>query len=263
MTRFVTLSSGSSGNSVYVEHQGVKILIDCGYSGKKIQNLMEQIGEHPKDLDGIFLSHEHSDHVLGAGVLSRRFDIPIYANEGTWMGFLPHAGKLKEENIKLFKTNNFFNFKSMDILPIKTFHDAKEPVGFILYLDNKKITILTDTGIIDEKIAYEIKGSDIYYLEANHDLDALKRGPYTYNAKVRIMSKFGHLSNDQTAEILADALEGKRESVFLSHLSDTNNTPELSKVTVDNFLTSCGLDTKKDIVLEVAERYKPSRIVEL
>lgn len=263
MTKFVTLSSGSSGNSVFVEHKGVKILLDCGYSGKKIQQLMEQIGETPKNLDAIFLSHEHIDHVLGAGVLSRRFDIPIYANKGTWMGFLSRAGKLKEENMKLFKTNNFLNFKSMDILPIKTFHDAKEPVGFIIYLDNKKITILTDTGIIDEKIAYEIKGSDIYYLEANHDLEALKTGPYTYNAKVRIMSKYGHLSNDQTAEILADALEGRRESVFLSHLSDTNNTPELSRVTVDNFLTSCGLDTKKDILLEVADRYKPSRIVEL
>lgn len=263
MTRFVTLSSGSSGNSVFIDHQGTKILIDCGYSGKKIQNLMEQIGEHPKDLDGIFLSHEHNDHVLGAGVLSRRFDLPIYANEGTWMGFMPHAGKLKEENINLFKTNEFFNFKSMDILPIRTYHDAKEPVGFILYLDNKKITVLTDTGVIDEKIAYEIKGSDIYYLEANHDLEALKRGPYNYTTKKRIMSKFGHLSNDQSAEILADALEGKRESVFLSHLSDTNNTPDLSKITVDNYLTSCGLDTKKDIVLEVADRYKPSRIVEL
>lgn len=263
MTKFVTLSSGSSGNSVFIEHKGAKILIDCGYSGKRIQNLMEDIGEHPKDLDAIFLSHEHQDHVKGAGILSRRFDIPIFANKGTWMGFLPYAGKLKEENIKLFKTNKFLNFKSMDILPISIFHDAKEPVGFVLYLDNKKITVLTDTGIVDENIAYQIKGSDVYYIEANHDLEALKRGPYTYNAKMRIMSKFGHLSNDQSAVCLADALEGKNESVFLSHLSETNNTPELSKITVDNYLRNCGLDTKRDIILEVASRNKPSRIVEL
>ena len=112
-------------------------------------------------------------------------------------------------------------------------------------------------------MAYEIKGSDIYYMEANHDLEALKRGPYPYPLKLRVMSNMGHLSNDQSAEVLADALEGKEEKVFLGHLSETNNTPELSRLTVDNYLTSLGLDTKKDILLEVADRYAPSGIVEL
>lgn len=262
MSKFVTLSSGSSGNSVFIEHKKTKILVDCGFSGRKIQNLLAEIGENPKDIDAIFLTHEHIDHVQGAAVLSRRFDIPIYANKGTWLSYLPHAGKLKEENIKVFKTNNFLSFKSMDIIPISIHHDAKEPVGFVIYLGNKKIALLTDTGIVDEKIKYEIKGSDIYYLEANHDLEALKRGPYTYNAKLRIMSKMGHLSNEQSAECLADVLEGKKESIFLAHLSETNNTPELSRITVDSYLTECGLDTKRDVSLEVADRYSPSRIVE-
>lgn len=263
MSSFVALSSGSSGNCVFFEHKGCKILVDCGVSGKKTEELLKAIDESPKDLDAIFLTHEHIDHCQGAGILSRRYNLPIYANKGTWLGFLPYAGKLKEENIKLFKSNNFFNFKSMDILPISIHHDAKEPVGFVIYFDNKKITILTDTGIVDEKIAYEIKGSDVYYLESNHDLEALKRGPYTYNAKVRIMSNMGHLSNDQAAECLADSLVGKNESIFLAHLSETNNTEELSRVTVDSYLTQCGFDTKKDIKLEVAKRYIPSRIVEL
>ena len=148
-------------------------------------------------------------------------------------------------------------------MPIKVHHDANEPVGFVLYLGNQKISILTDTGIVDENMAYEIKGSDIYYMEANHDLEALKRGPYPYPLKLRVMSNMGHLSNDQSAEVLADALEGKEEKVFLGHLSETNNTPELSRLTVDNYLTSLGLDTKKDILLEVADRYAPSGIVEL
>ena len=131
----------------------------------------------------------------------------------------------------------------------------------MLYLANKKITLLTDTGVIDDKIAYQIKGSDIYYLEANHDLEALKIGPYPYNLKLRVMGKMGHLSNDQAAEILGDALEGKGESVFLSHLSTTNNTEELSKITVETYLKSLGLDTDKDIQLEVSKRYEPSRKV--
>lgn len=263
MSKFATLSSGSSGNSVFIEHKGTKILIDCGLSGKKIENLMKEIGQRAENLDAIFLTHEHIDHVRGASVLSRRYDIPIYANKGTRLSFLPQAGKLAEKNIQLFKSNNFLNFKSMDILPVSIHHDAKEPVGFVVYLGNKKITVMTDTGLVDERMLYEIKGSDVYYFEANHDLEALKRGPYTYNAKVRIMSKMGHLSNLQSAEYLAEVLQGANESVFLAHLSDTNNTPELSKVTVENYFNSCGLDTKKDIKLEVADRYKPSRIVEL
>lgn len=263
MSKFATLSSGSSGNSVFIEHKGTKILIDCGLSGKKIENLMKEIGQRAENLDAIFLTHEHIDHVRGASVLSRRYDIPIYANKGTRLSFLPQAGKLAEKNIQLFKSNNFLNFKSMDILPVSIHHDAKEPVGFVVYLGNKKITVMTDTGLVDERMLYEIKGSDVYYFEANHDLEALKRGPYTYNAKVRIMSKMGHLSNLQSAEYLAEVLQGANESVFLAHLSDTNNTPELSKVTVENYFNSCGLDTKKDIKLKVADRYKPSRIVEL
>lgn len=263
MSKFCSLASGSSGNSVFVEHKGSKILIDCGFSGRKIENLLSQIGENPKDLDAIFLTHEHVDHVKGASVMSRRYDIPIYANKGTWLSFIKSAGKLKEENIKIFRSNSFLNFNSFDIFPISIHHDAKEPVGFILYLDNKKITVLTDTGIIDERILNEIRGSDVYYFEANHDLDALKRGPYTYPMKVRIMGKMGHLSNDQAAKSLADAIQGKNEKIFLAHLSETNNSEELCKITVDNYLKSCGLDTNRDINLEVAKRHSPSSIVEL
>lgn len=263
MTKFVTLASGSSGNSSFIEHKGVKVLVDAGFSGKKIQDLLEKVGEKASDLDAIFLTHEHNDHSQGAGVLSKRFDIPIFANAGTWQGFAKKAKRLKDDNIKVFKTDEFVNFKSMDILPISIHHDAREPVGYVFYLGNKKITLLSDTGLVDERIAYEIKGSDIYYMEANHDLEALKMGPYPHNLKLRVMGKMGHLSNDQSAEALADALVGKQEHVFLSHLSDTNNTPELSRLTVDNYLTLMGLDTKKDIKLEVCERYTPSKIVEL
>lgn len=138
MSRFVTLSSGSSGNVSFLEYKGCRILIDAGFSGKKIENLLGQIGEEAKNLDGIFLTHEHNDHIQGAGVLSRRFDIPIYANEGTWKAFSKKAKRLKEENIKIFKTNQFINFKSMDILPISIHHDAMEPVGYVIYLGNKR-----------------------------------------------------------------------------------------------------------------------------
>ena len=263
MDRFAILSSGSSGNSLFVEYRGTRVLIDAGFSGKRIEYLLGEIGASPKDLDAIFVTHEHADHTKGLGTMSRRFDLPIFANEGTWKALVKNCGRIKDENIKIFDSNKFLSFGSMDILPIKIHHDANEPVGFVFYLGNKKISLLTDTGIVDERMAYEIKGSDIYYMEANHDLEALKRGPYPYPLKLRVMSNMGHLSNDQSAEVLADALEGKEEFVFLGHLSETNNTPELSRLTVDNYLSSMGLDTKKDIFLDVADRHLPSGIVEL
>ncbi|MDO4662208.1 MAG: MBL fold metallo-hydrolase [Tissierellia bacterium] len=263
MTKFATLSSGSSGNSVFIEHDGVKVIVDCGFSGRTIEKLIKDIGEDPSTIDAIFLTHEHTDHVKGAGIISRRFDIPIFANEGTWQGFAKVSGKIKEENIKVFKSDNFMRFKNMDILPIRIHHDANEPVGFVFYLNNKKITLLTDTGYVDQKMLYEIKGSDIYYFEANHDIEALKRGPYPFSTKKRIMSNFGHLSNEQSANYLADIIQGRREEVFLAHLSNINNTPDLSFATVDEILTSYGLDTKKDIKLNVAPRNKPSEVIKL
>lgn len=263
MDKFAILSSGSSGNCLFIEYKGSKILVDAGFSARKIENLLKEIGKDANELDAIFLTHEHADHIKGAGTLSRRYNIPIFANGGTWKGIEKCVGKVKDENIRVFNSDKFLSFGSMDIMPIKTHHDANEPVGYILYLGNQKITILTDTGIVDENMAYEIKGSDIYYMEANHDLEALKRGPYPYPLKLRVMSNMGHLSNDQSAEVLADALEGKEERVFLGHLSETNNTPELSRLTVDNYLRSLGLDTNKDIFLDVADRHKPSAIVEL
>lgn len=259
MSKFVVLSSGSSGNSVFIDHAGTKILVDAGFSGRKIENLLQSVGENPKDLDAIFLTHEHGDHSKGAAILAKRHKVPLYANRGTWKAYLPKTKNFKGELIREFKSDEFLNFKSMDIYPISTYHDACEPVGFIIYLGNKKISLITDTGVIDDNMAYHIKGSDIYYLEANHDLEALKIGPYPYNLKLRVMGKMGHLSNDQAAEVLGDVLEGRGEDVFLSHLSTTNNTEELSKITVETYLKGLGLDTDKDINLDVSKRYEPSR----
>lgn len=263
MIKFVPLASGSSGNCVFLDYDGVKILIDCGLSGSKTGKLLEDIGEDPHELSAIFLTHEHHDHTTGVGVLSRRYDLPIYLTEGSRKGFEPSAGRIKEENIHFIKANEFLSFKNMDIRPFSIHHDAKDPVGFVFYLGNKKISLMTDTGFVDKKMEDEIKGSDIYYLEANHDLEALKRGPYPLALKKRVMGKMGHLSNDQTAEILSDLLEGRGEEVFLAHLSDTNNTPDLSRITVDDYLTSLGLNTRKDISLSVANRYRPEKIVRI
>lgn len=263
MIKFASLSSGSSGNSVFIEYDGIKILVDAGFSGKIEKNLLEKIGVDINDIDALFLTHEHTDHVKGAGIISRRYNIPIFANKGTRLGFSEVSGKIKDENINIFKSNNFLRFKNMDIYPFSIYHDSREPVGFDFYLGNKKITLLTDTGNVDYDIVNEIKGSSIYYFESNHDLNALKSGPYTYNAKKRIMSDIGHLSNNQAGEILADVLKGDGEYVFLAHLSSINNSSELSYLTVSDILKSYGIDSEKQISLSVCPRYTPGDVITL
>ena len=154
--RFCSLSSGSSGNCQYIETENMKILIDAGFSGKRIEALLASIDVCPSTLDAIFVTHEHTDHIRGVGVLSRRYDLPLYANESTWLGMESKIGKIKENNIQIFNSEDFIEMKDLTINPIKIYHDALEPVGYILYYKNKKISIVTDTGTIDYNIKKKI-----------------------------------------------------------------------------------------------------------
>src|SRR5690554_6300898 len=140
--RFCSLSSGSSGNCQYIETNNTRLLVDAGFSGKRIETLLASIGVSPTSLDGILVTHEHVDHVKGVGVLSRRYDLPIYANINTWLGMGKIIGEIKEKNKKVLETDKFLNIKDIDIHPIKVFHDAMEPVGFIFYYNKTKVSIV-------------------------------------------------------------------------------------------------------------------------
>lgn len=255
--RFTSLSSGSSGNSLLVESGYEKILIDCGFSGKYILQKLDEIKVDPTKITGIFITHEHSDHIKGAGVLSRKLDVPIYLTRGTYEKSVKCLGKLKDENLKFIRGKQFVGLKDLDILPIKIHHDAKEPVGFVIYHENKKISVISDTGFIDQSMIYEIKGSSLYYFESNHDVEKLINGPYSLMLKKRILSNKGHLSNEQAGIYLADLLEGHGEKVFLSHLSETNNTPKLAFDTVKGILRSYGFDCERTLDIRVCPRYLP------
>lgn len=261
--RICSLSSGSKGNSIFVESDKSKVLVDCGHSGKFLESLMRSIGEKAKDLNGIFVTHEHMDHIKGVGVLSRRYDLPVIANEKTWLAMAPVIGKIDPKNIFVFKTNSFFSFRDMDIHAINTFHDACDPVAFIFYQKKQKISILTDTGIVTDQMKDAIRGSNVYLLEANHDLDMLKKGPYPYNLKKRILSDFGHLSNDSSKIILEDVLKGNAETVILGHLSDENNLEELAFNEIHSHLSGLGAEVGKDIFLRVAPKLSADIITDL
>ncbi len=261
--KFCSLSSGSSGNSEYIETDNSKILIDAGFSGKAIENLLDSINVNPRELDAIFVTHEHADHIKGIGVLSRRYNLPVIANTETWYAMDKKIGKISDKNIYVFQNNRHINFKDLDILPINTSHDSANSCGYVISKGNRKLSIVTDTGIVDDSICEEIKDSDLFFIEANHDIDMLKFGPYPRALKDRILSDYGHLSNDACANLLGDILRGDHEIIQLAHLSRENNTPIKAYETVRNYLWSLGLDVGEQITLEVAERYTPSNLIDL
>lgn len=261
--RFSSLSSGSSGNCIYIESDRSKILIDAGFSGKQVEKLLQSIHVDPTELDAILVTHEHSDHIKGVGVLSRRYRIPVIANEGTWCAMSKKIGKIDEENILIFKNDLFFGLRDLDILPISTSHDSMEACGYIIQKNNKKISLVTDTGLYNLEMMDAMRDSDLFFVEANHDIHMLKNGFYPYHLKQRILSTKGHLSNEDAGRLLGDVIQGNGEKVFLAHLSQENNTPSLAYHTVNNYLLSLGLDTERDIQMTVANRSTPSGIVVL
>lgn len=261
--KFCSLSSGSSGNSLYIETDKSKFLIDAGLSGVRIQKLLTSIGVKAEDLDFIMVTHEHTDHSKGVGVLSRRFNLPVVANYDTWLAMDKTIGKIKDENIIVFKSDNDIELRDVDIHPMSIYHDSVSAVGYIIESGGKKLSVLTDTGFVSEKMKEKIKGSDLYFLEANHDLHMLETGPYPELLKKRVRGLKGHLSNIDCGNVLGEMLRGMGERVFLSHLSEENNTPEKALNTVVDYLRSMGMDTSSDAIIKVADRYKPSMLIEL
>lgn len=261
--RFCSLSSGSCGNSQYIETENMKVLVDAGLSGKKIQELLASIDVDPKELDCILVTHEHGDHVKGAGILSRRFNIPIYANEKTWVGMEEGLGKMKAENIRIFDTNSDFELGDIGVMPFDISHDAAEPVGYSFYNKSKKISIVTDTGCIDSDIKNYIKNSNLLMIESNHDKDMLKMGSYPWYLKQRVSGEFGHLSNEDAGNVISQVISGNNENILLAHLSKENNFPELAHQTVANILNEKGLDLSRDINLELTFAEKATKVYKI
>ena len=261
--KFCSLSSGSSGNCQYIETDNLKILVDGGFSGKKIEVLLSSIGVCANELDGIFVTHEHIDHVRGVGVLSRRYDLPIYANGNTWTGMEKTIGKISSKNTKVFISEKDLDIKDITVHPIKIFHDAMEPVGYVVYYKNKKISIVTDTGWVSDTMKDKIKDSDIYLMESNHDINMLREGAYPWSLKQRVLSTRGHLSNDDAGRVLGEVISGKGEIVLLGHLSGENNLPDLAHRTVKSSMTKLGLDVEKDLTLDLTYRDRVTKVYSL
>ncbi len=263
--KFATIASSSSGNCIYIGTEYTNILIDAGLSGKKIEEGLKELDLTGQDIDAIFVTHEHSDHVNGIGVMSRRYNIPIYATEGTWSNM---PANVKAETIRMdYKRNVYADenmvFNDLNIKPFAIPHDACEPVGYSIMTERDKITIATDIGHISDAIKENVKGSTVLLLESNHDVNMLKNGPYDYNLKKRILSDYGHLSNDNAGKFLSDFADSRLKYVFLGHLSKENNTPQIAFNTVSDIVEKSGIELGGDFNMWVASPYGVKRRIEL
>ncbi|MBT3310808.1 MAG: MBL fold metallo-hydrolase [Desulfobacterales bacterium] len=229
------LSSGSKGNAVYISDGTTSILLDAGLSGIKIQKRLESRGLLPENLDAILVSHEHSDHIRGVGVLSRRFDIPVYINNKTH-GASPGLGKINR--IKTFDCGRDFKINNLKIHPFSVSHDAKDPAGFTITQNGKKIGVATDLGIATHMVKEHLKDCSMLIIEANHDPVMLEEGPYPWPLKQRIKSRVGHLSNEDSKKLLMEVKHDHLSHVLLAHLSEQNNSPEKAKSVVGEALNN-------------------------
>lgn len=264
MITFCPLYSGSSGNSILIGSENTKILIDAGVAGKRVMDALDGIGENPKDIKGIFITHEHIDHVRGAGILSRKLDVPIFANAKTWTAMEGQLGKIKECNIKVIDKTEL-TLGDITIKGYSISHDAVSPMGYNVYIDDKKVTVATDLGYVSEEVKDAINGSTVLLMESNHDVEMLKFGTYPYSLKRRVLSDIGHLSNDDCGKALVDYIVHTKSAkhVFLGHLSKNNNYPELAYKTVEEALRQENIIVGKDLELAMTYRDRPSKIIKL
>jgi phosphoribosyl 1,2-cyclic phosphodiesterase len=218
------LASGSKGNATYVSDGDTAILVDAGLSGIEIARRMEAAGLQMDSLKAILVSHEHSDHVRGVGVLARRHGLPVYITRDTAAAAASQLGRI--DNLKYFETGRDFCIHGLSIHPFTTSHDAHDPSGFTIAQNGHKIGIATDMGIATGMVKEHLKACSLLVLEANHDPTMLIEGPYPWPLKQRIKSRNGHLSNQDSRDLLAEIKHEGLCHVILAHLSETNNTPE-------------------------------------
>ena len=253
------LGSGSSGNSIYFETSDNRFLIDAGFSGKSIENRLKKINVDPETLTSIIVTHEHFDHIQGVGVLSRKYNLPIYITQKSYNVAKKKMGQLASENIKYIE-KNFYLSENTCLEPFEVMHDAKLTLGFNVFdRNNTKVSVATDIGYISKEIKEKFKKSDVIIIESNYSYHMLMTGSYPWHLKNRVKSKKGHLSNDQTSKFLEKIWSQKLKKIYLAHLSKDNNKKELAYEKTHD----CLKKSSKICEIEVCDQHEPLNIFEI
>lgn len=258
MLEICMLASGSSGNAVYVATENTRLLIDAGLSGRRIATALEECNIEAASLDALLISHDHNDHVSGAGVVARRYRLPVYATFLTWQAAAGRIGKIDERQRCELPERGSLIFKDLLVETFPVPHDAAAPVGFLFRNGKNTAGLVTDLGHVTSFIVDRLKNVNCLVLEANHDEKMLIEGTYPWPLKKRILSEKGHLSNHAAAKNLALIRSSATTHVVLAHLSEQNNLPHLALNTACEYLEQSGARPGRDVIVHVAERHKPS-----
>jgi len=235
---FSVLGSGSRGNSVYIESGNTGILIDAGFSGKELAKRLNFIGRELSDVKMVCITHEHNDHISGAGVISRRCSIPVLVNPATFAAGEKRLGKLYR--LSEFETGDQIEFQDLNIRSFRISHDTADPVGFVVSDNELSVGYCTDTGRVTRLMERRLSGCNGLILEFNHNLQLLKNGPYPLSLQQRVRSGQGHLSNEDGSDFLKKIISDKLQVAVLAHLSETNNTSQLARAAAEKILPADG-----------------------
>ncbi len=250
------MGSGSGGNATVIATEKVRLLVDIGFSFRETCKRLTAIGEDPKRIDAVLISHEHSDHVAGLPQLAKRLKAPIHITGLTndaldWNGVDPA--------LELFEAGRRLTIGDIDIDTFTVPHDAVDPVAFCFRSQGVKVGVVTDLGYMPESVRRQIDGCDLLIIESNHDLDMLKVGPHPWFVKQRVMSRVGHLSNQAVSDFLSTDFDRSTSVVILSHLSDANNHPAIARLFAQSALDQA---SARDTRIVVAEQKRPTEVFE-
>lgn len=259
------LSSGSGGNATVLTGGRTRLLVDCGLSCREICRRLSEREIAPESLDGILITHEHSDHVGGVHVMAKKFRLPVYMTaptHGAWQKqYKDSRGeRVRAERLEIFEPGRSFVVGDIEVMPFTIPHDAADPVGFRFTAEGVRVAITTDLGFMPQNVRDQLRHCDGLMLESNHDLEMLRTGPYPWAVKQRVMSRVGHLSNDGLAEFLAGDYDGGAAFLILAHLSEHNNHPDLARVAAEKAL---GARARHGFRLELARQDRPLAAITL
>ena len=258
--RVSILGSGSAGNSIFIEIDNFKLLIDAGYSGKRIAQKLHEIGEKPENIGAILVTHEHMDHIKGAGILSRKHNIPIFISRESYEASNGKLGKIDGKNLVFLDEANFKLGNSVEVTQFEVMHDAVKTVGYTLQNSRgHKLAVSTDIGYVTNIVRENFKGAHIVILESNYDYQMLMDCSYPWDLKARVKGRNGHLSNNEAAKFIREIYHDELKKVFLVHISQDSNSYELAHKTVSEELAR----NEICVDLELVEQEKISSLFEL
>ena len=261
MFQTAVLASGSKGNCFVIQTESTKLLLDAGLSGKKILQALEKIGIDKTGFNALLISHDHHDHISGAGIICRMLNIPLYINESAFLMKRKHLGKLPFK-ARFFYNEDKFEIGDIRINPFSSSHDSLESSNFIFRkkgLKNKKLAVATDLGFSTRLTIKKLMNSSTIILESNHDEKMLIEGPYPWHLKQRVKGKQGHLSNEQAVGVISRIIHPGLKNLILAHLSEINNSPEIAHSLMQDYLKM----VNHDLNLVVSNQYEPTKLVNI